>query len=206
MPAQRRARSETKGAAMDVKGTKTEQNLLMAFAGESQARNRYTYFAGAGAQGGVRADRGCLRGDREPGEGARQALLQFLEGRRSGNHRHLPGRRDRRHGREPQGRRGRREPRVGRDVSRLRQGRARGRLRSHRQGLRERLPSPRSSTSAATSASSPTSRTAPSSRRIIRSCGAAATAAISSKARRRRPPAPPARIRRRTIEVLAENW
>jgi len=28
-----------------VKGTKTELNLLKAFAGESQARNRYTYFA-----------------------------------------------------------------------------------------------------------------------------------------------------------------
>jgi rubrerythrin len=28
-----------------VKGTKTEKNLLEAFAGESQARNRYTYFA-----------------------------------------------------------------------------------------------------------------------------------------------------------------
>ena len=27
------------------KGTKTEQNLLSAFAGESQARNKYTYFA-----------------------------------------------------------------------------------------------------------------------------------------------------------------
>jgi len=31
--------------AKSVKGTKTEQNLLKAFAGESQARNRYTYFA-----------------------------------------------------------------------------------------------------------------------------------------------------------------
>ncbi len=30
---------------MDLKGTKTEENLLAAFAGESQARNRYTYFA-----------------------------------------------------------------------------------------------------------------------------------------------------------------
>lgn len=29
----------------NVKGTKTEKNLLTAFAGESQARNRYTYFA-----------------------------------------------------------------------------------------------------------------------------------------------------------------
>jgi len=28
-----------------IKGTQTEQNLLKAFAGESQARNRYTYFA-----------------------------------------------------------------------------------------------------------------------------------------------------------------
>jgi rubrerythrin len=30
---------------MDLKGSKTEQNLLAAFAGESQARNKYTYFA-----------------------------------------------------------------------------------------------------------------------------------------------------------------
>jgi rubrerythrin len=29
----------------DLKGTKTEKNLLTAFAGESQARNRYSYFA-----------------------------------------------------------------------------------------------------------------------------------------------------------------
>jgi rubrerythrin len=29
----------------DLKGSKTEKNLLTAFAGESQARNRYTYFA-----------------------------------------------------------------------------------------------------------------------------------------------------------------
>ena len=30
---------------MDLKGSKTEKNILTAFAGESQARNRYTYFA-----------------------------------------------------------------------------------------------------------------------------------------------------------------
>ena len=30
---------------MDLKGSKTERNVLTAFAGESQARNRYTYFA-----------------------------------------------------------------------------------------------------------------------------------------------------------------
>ena len=30
---------------MELKGTKTEQNLMKAFAGESQARNKYTYYA-----------------------------------------------------------------------------------------------------------------------------------------------------------------
>jgi len=34
------------------KGTQTEQHLLMAFAGESQARNRYTYFAGQARKDG----------------------------------------------------------------------------------------------------------------------------------------------------------
>lgn len=35
-----------------LKGTKTEKNLLKAFAGESQARNRYTYFAGVAKKEG----------------------------------------------------------------------------------------------------------------------------------------------------------
>ena len=35
-----------------IKGTKTENNLLAAFAGESQARNRYTYFASAARKEG----------------------------------------------------------------------------------------------------------------------------------------------------------
>ena len=30
---------------MELKGSKTEQNLMTAFAGESQARNKYTYYA-----------------------------------------------------------------------------------------------------------------------------------------------------------------
>ncbi len=29
----------------DLKGTRTEANLMAAFAGESQARNKYTYYA-----------------------------------------------------------------------------------------------------------------------------------------------------------------
>lgn len=36
----------------DIKGTKTESNLATAFAGESQARNKYTYFASAARKEG----------------------------------------------------------------------------------------------------------------------------------------------------------
>ena len=35
-----------------IKGTKTEKNLLASFAGESQARNRYTYFASVARKAG----------------------------------------------------------------------------------------------------------------------------------------------------------
>ncbi len=38
---------------MDLKGSKTEKNLLTAFAGESQARNRYTYAAGKARKEGL---------------------------------------------------------------------------------------------------------------------------------------------------------
>ena len=38
--------------AKSIRGTKTEKNLLAAFAGESQARNRYTYFASAARKEG----------------------------------------------------------------------------------------------------------------------------------------------------------
>ena len=37
---------------MNLKGTKTEQNLLTAFAGEAQARNRYTYYASEARKAG----------------------------------------------------------------------------------------------------------------------------------------------------------
>jgi rubrerythrin len=36
-----------------LKGSQTEKNLLLAFAGESQARNRYNYFAGAAKKEGL---------------------------------------------------------------------------------------------------------------------------------------------------------
>lgn len=36
-----------------IRGTKTEQNLLKSFAGESQARNRYTYFSSVAKKAGL---------------------------------------------------------------------------------------------------------------------------------------------------------
>ena len=39
---------------MEMKGSKTEKNLMAAFAGESQARNRYTYFSSAARKEGFR--------------------------------------------------------------------------------------------------------------------------------------------------------
>jgi rubrerythrin len=39
---------------MELKGSQTEKNLLKAFAGESQARNRYTYYAGKAKKDGYR--------------------------------------------------------------------------------------------------------------------------------------------------------
>ncbi|MFH0787728.1 MAG: rubrerythrin family protein [Pseudomonadota bacterium] len=38
---------------MEFKGSRTEKNILTAFAGESQARNRYTYFAGQARKEGL---------------------------------------------------------------------------------------------------------------------------------------------------------
>jgi rubrerythrin len=40
------------GKNMELKGSYTEKNILAAFAGESQARNRYTYFASAARKEG----------------------------------------------------------------------------------------------------------------------------------------------------------
>lgn len=41
-----------KGEIMDLKGSKTEKNLMEAFAGESQARNKYDYYAGQARKDG----------------------------------------------------------------------------------------------------------------------------------------------------------
>jgi len=38
---------------MELKGSQTEKNLMAAFAGESQARNRYTYYASVAKKEGL---------------------------------------------------------------------------------------------------------------------------------------------------------
>ena len=38
---------------MELKGSKTEKNLLAAFAGESQARNKYTFYASKARKDGL---------------------------------------------------------------------------------------------------------------------------------------------------------
>jgi rubrerythrin len=64
----------------DVKGTQTEKNLLAAFAGESQARNRYTYFTGqAKKEGFVQISKVFEETADQEKEHAKR-LFKFLEG------------------------------------------------------------------------------------------------------------------------------
>jgi rubrerythrin len=63
-----------------LKGTKTEKNLLAAFAGESQARNRYTYFASKAKKEGYEQIKAIFEetGDNEKEHAER--FFKFLEG------------------------------------------------------------------------------------------------------------------------------
>jgi len=63
-----------------IAGTQTEINLMKAFAGESQARNRYTYFAGAARKEGLMqiADIFEETANQEKEHGKR--FFKFLEG------------------------------------------------------------------------------------------------------------------------------
>ena len=63
-----------------LKGTKTEQNILTAFAGESQARNRYTFFASkAKKEGYVQISKIFEETANQEKEHAKR-LFKFLEG------------------------------------------------------------------------------------------------------------------------------
>ncbi len=63
-----------------LKGSKTERNILTAFAGESQARNRYTYFASkAREEGYIQVSRVFEETADQEKEHAKR-LFKFLEG------------------------------------------------------------------------------------------------------------------------------
>jgi rubrerythrin len=63
-----------------VKGTKTEENLLTAFAGESQARNRYTYFASQAKKDGYEQIAGFFLETADNEKEHAKRLFKFLEG------------------------------------------------------------------------------------------------------------------------------
>ena len=65
---------------MKLKGTKTEKNLLAAFAGESQARNRYTYFASAARKEGYEQIAALFLATAENEKEHAKRFFKFLEG------------------------------------------------------------------------------------------------------------------------------
>jgi rubrerythrin len=65
---------------MDVKGTKTEQNLLTAFAGESQARNKYTYFSSVAKKEGLEQIAGIFQETADNEKEHAKLIFKFLCG------------------------------------------------------------------------------------------------------------------------------
>ncbi len=63
-----------------IKGTKTEKNLLASFAGESQARNRYTYFASAAKKAGFEQIAAIFLETAENEKEHAKMFFKFLEG------------------------------------------------------------------------------------------------------------------------------
>ncbi len=64
---------------MELKGTKTEQNLKDAFAGESQANRRYLYFAGKADVEGYNDVSAVFRSTAEGETGHAHGHLEYLE-------------------------------------------------------------------------------------------------------------------------------
>ena len=65
---------------MELKGSKTEKNLMAAFAGESQARNRYTYFASQAKKDGYVQISTIFAETAEQEKEHAERLFKFLEG------------------------------------------------------------------------------------------------------------------------------
>jgi len=66
--------------AKSIKGTKTEKNLLAAFAGESQARNRYSFFASAARKEGLEQIANVFTETAENEKEHAKVFFQYLEG------------------------------------------------------------------------------------------------------------------------------
>ncbi len=65
---------------MELKGSRTEKNLLTAFAGESQARNRYTYFASQAKKEGYVQISDIFEETANQEKEHAKRLFKFLEG------------------------------------------------------------------------------------------------------------------------------
>ncbi|HHD82784.1 MAG TPA: rubrerythrin family protein, partial [Bacteroidetes bacterium] len=65
---------------MNLKGSQTEKNLLASFAGESQARNRYTYFASQARKEGYKQIEAIFIETAENEKEHAKRLFKFLEG------------------------------------------------------------------------------------------------------------------------------
>ena len=63
-----------------LKGTKTEQNLLKAFAGESQARNRYEFFSKVAAEQGYKQISNIFQKTADQEKQHAKRFFKFLEG------------------------------------------------------------------------------------------------------------------------------
>jgi len=63
-----------------IKGSKTEQNLLKAFAGESQARNRYTYFSSVAKKAGLEQVADIFTETAENEKEHAKIFFKYLEG------------------------------------------------------------------------------------------------------------------------------
>lgn len=99
------------GKTMELKGSKTEANLWTAFSGESQARNKYTYYASKAKKDGYEQIAKIFEDTAEQRKRARETLVQTAE------------KRHRFHGGEFRGRGCGRKLRMDGDVRRIRQSR-----------------------------------------------------------------------------------
>ncbi len=60
---------------MKLKGSRTEKNLLASFVGESQARNRYTYFASVARKAGFEQIAAIFSETADNEKGTRQEIF-----------------------------------------------------------------------------------------------------------------------------------